>query len=193
MRLLILLIGLTASSSLFALELTRSNFSFTPASPLTVSPGPLTVDFSIDGLSPPGSNESVGAFEVDILFNESDLDFNATSSLADPDNEVIPPPSGISNVNYTPGSGVATFQAVTFDNSTTEANQSDAFRLAELDFNVTPTATGTTSLDFQVNQLRDTTGAAINVIPEPGTWLGAVLAGAGLIGVVRWRRQRLGT
>jgi len=52
---------------------------------------------------------------------------------------------------------------------------------------------GTPTVDFAFTTLRDTNNEPVQVIPEPGTWLGAALAGVGLMGLIGWRRsQRLG-
>ncbi len=169
---------------------------FSPSSQ-TVSVGSsLGVDLTISGLGN-FAPDSLGAFDVDVLFDNSILGFTG-AIYGDPvlgDQLDLFSLGSFTGTTHTPGAGAVNLFQLSFDTvSDLDTMQADSFTLATLTFDAL--AIGSSSLNFGSITLSDAIGGAltantapgqVNVVPIPAAiWL----FGTALLALVGLSRRR---
>ena len=185
---------MTASSGVSAAIL----LSPTPSTQTIALGGLTTIDLRIAGLGA-GVAPSLGAYDVDLMFDPSVLSFvSATFGDGVLGNQLDL--FGLGSVSFlTPSTGMVNLFELSLDTSADlDALQADAFVLASLSFS--GLSGGTSPIGLSVNALGDADGAPVaasistgsvvvtpsTAIPEPATYA-LMLAGIALTGTVRKR------
>jgi len=178
LRTLTCVLGLVALAPLAG----ATSIQLLPAASVVGVGDSFAIEIAISGLGPQGSPPSVGAFEVAVGFDPSQLGFEGASFgslLGDPSN----PAETIIDVNATAGlSDVA--EVSLLSPPALDALQPDGFVLATLTFQ--SLALGTSSLDLSKVVVSDgfgqrlaiasLSGAEVNAVPEPAGFLSLATA-----------------
>jgi len=178
LRALTCVLGLVALAPLAG----ATSIQLLPAASVVGVGDSFAIEIAISGLGPQGSPPSVGAFEVAVGFDPSQLGFEGASFgslLGDPSN----PAETITDVNVTAGlSDVA--EVSLLSPPALDALQPDGFVLATLTFQ--SLALGTSSLDLSKVVVSDgfgqrlaiasLSGAEVNAVPEPAGFLSLATA-----------------